>query len=724
MKNICTILLIATTVLASAQGGQIRKGHHLYEDMAYADAIEVYQKLDDHGVDDPEVLRNLAYSYWKVRDFGMAEEYFARVTENSWNPEDLYMYAESLKSNGKYEQADRVMKEYHEAVKTDRRVQLQMEDEDYIDEIMAQAERFTVENTNLSTAATEFPGALLNDRFIFVSSRNERASVKRTFKWTNEPFLDLYVSTIDDNGGLGNPELFNGPINTRFHEGPLTFSADGTTMMFTRNNFLHGVKGRSYDNVTKLKIYVSEWNNNAWSEPEEFPYNSDQYSTGHPTLSADGTRLYFASDKEGGFGGTDIYMCRMVNGEWTSPVNLGPGINTEGNEMFPFIHPDGTLFYSSDGLPGLGGLDVFEAAQKEGFFYRVENLGYPLNSSADDFGILVNQERSQGYISSNRLEGNGKDDIYFFTMTPRKSLALSGLVVDATTGNPLQGAEVQLIDASGTTLETATLTDDGSFTFELDRSQCNYHVHITNGDQWTNYTSSHTPCNNPDGTIDVGTVPLEPLRWSAQGKIRNSISLQPVEDVMVTLTDKLTGEKTSLFSNSLGAVLFKLEKNRDYDIRFEKEGYFAKTGRFSTLNMEPGIIDINKFVDLDMEAIVLNKGIRIENIHYDYNKANIRKDAAVELDKIVDLLRDNPTMKIEMGSHTDARGSASYNQKLSEKRARAAMEYLIDQGINKDRVTYRGYGEEILLNTCENGVKCSDELHEENRRTEFKVTDY
>jgi outer membrane protein OmpA-like peptidoglycan-associated protein len=724
MKLLFSNIFLLVSVAMIAQGGQMRKASDLYENMAYAEAIEVYQKLDDHGVEDPEVVRNLAYSYWKVRDFGMAEQYFSRVMENSWNPEDSYVYAEALKSNGKYDEAAEIMKSYHESTKSDRRAKMQIENADYVTDIMSQQDRFTITNTSLSTGHTEFCGAIYKDELVFVSSRNEGTAVKRTFKWTDEPFLDLFTATIDNTGGLSGIKLFEDPMNTRFHEGPLTFSADGNTVYFTRNNFTDGVRGRSLERITKLKIYVSKRSQTGWSDPTEFKHNSDQYSTGHPTLNNDGTKLYFTCDKPGGFGGTDIYMSRMTNGEWSSPVNLGPGINTEGNEMFPFIHTDGTLYFSSDGHPGLGGLDVFEASQKDGFFYKVENTGYPLNSGGDDFGILVNPEKDRGYVSSNRGEGQGKDDIYYFTMKAKKTLSIEGKVIDEDNNEPLAGATIELLNNLNEVIERVELTEDGAFAFNLDRKDCSYAVRVTNGDKWTTYTSQNTPCDDPEGVIDIGEIPLSTLRWSAKGTMYTKSTNIPLEGVMVRLTDKNTGEVYADNTKANGSVLFKLEKDRDYYIRFEKEGFFAKTGMFSTVNMEPGVIEINKYIDLAMEEIILNKGIKIENIYYDYNKSYIRKDAAVELDKIRTLLIDNPAMHIELGSHTDARGSDTYNMSLSKKRAKAAMGYLIKQGIESERVTYQGYGETSVINKCENGVNCSDELHEENRRTEFKVTSY
>lgn len=724
MKNLLIALVSLISLGAFAQAGQVKKADELFDRYAYAEAIRVYQKLDDNGVSDYHILRNLAHSYWEVRDFGMAEQYFAQVVNISTNADDFYYYAESLKANGAYDDAQIWMSRYHEMKGHDRRAKMHVENPDYVKTLKAEPDRFTIQNTGASGPGADFGTAFFQDKVIFLSSRHDGAGVKRTFKWTNAPFLDMYIADRELNGELRNIRRFDEKINSVMHEGPVTFTPDGKTMYFTRNNYTQGKAGKSADNVNRLKIYFSVLTEAGWTTEHEFLYNSADHSMGHPSISSDGQKLYFCSDKEGGFGGVDIYMCTWNHGTWTAPVNLGPGINTEGDEMFPFVHMDGTLYFSSSGHPGLGGLDVFEAKEKNGFFYKVMNLGFPLNSNCDDFGFILAGDKASGYVSSNRQEGMGDDDIYYFTMAPEKTLSLTGFVINQNNSEPLVGAEVKLFDADGLMVKSSTIADNGKFDFVLDREKCGYYLEVRNGDMWTNYISEETSCDDPTGTIDLGFLPLMELSWAAKGTVMESGSLAPIEGFVVTLTDKNTGAELVEETAGNGSVTFKLEKDSDYTIRFEKEGFFAKTGMFTTVGMEPGMLEIDKFIDLTFDKIELNKGIRIDNIYYDYNKSFIRKDAAAELDKIVEILIDNPTMEIELGSHTDARGSENYNQSLSQKRAKAAAEYILSQGIAAHRLSWKGYGEASLINNCADGIQCSDELHEENRRTEFKVLSY
>lgn len=393
------------------------------------------------------------------------------------------------------------------------------------------------------------------------------------------------------------------------------------------------------------------------------------------------------------------------------------------NEMFPFLHEDGTLYYASNGLPGLGGLDIFESKKKDGFFTKPVNLGAPVNSNLDDFGFALNEARTNGYLSSNRKGGKGDDDLYAFEMEEELPLILAGVVVNAENNEALEGSKVRLKNTSGEVIAEETMGPEGSFSFELDKSQCAYTLEAENGDFWTTYDSEKTPCDLTEGTIDLGNIPLEEMKWGAEGTIRNRHTGEGLEGFSIILTDLNSGEIQGTTTKSDGFASFPLDPGMNYEIRFEKPGYFAKTAVFSTYDMPPGIVEIEKLTGLilDFEPVEVGKEVKIENIYYDYDKSYIRSDAAIELDKIVKLLQDNPTIKIEMGSHTDARGSDSYNLKLSKRRAKSAMEYLIKKGIDPNRLTWKGYGETTLVNACANGVSCPDEVHEENRRTTFKV---
>jgi len=710
----------------TAQEGRIKKADKLYDRLAYAEAVEYYQSILDQGVDSSQVAEQMAQSYYEMREPENAEQWYAVLVNNSPRPDDYLKYAEMLKGNAKYEKADEYMAKYNSLNAEDSRARAHVENAGYFAVLSEVSDRFQLRNEDNNSKNADFSTTYYGENIVFVSNRELLGvSVKRQHKWNNEPFLNLFLAEVGSEGKLQNIRPFSEKVNTKFHEGPLTFSADKQTMMFTRNNYLNKKKGKSSDDIVKLKIYSSEKTDLGWSDPVDFPYNSDEYSVGHPTMSADGKTLIFASDMPGGYGGTDLWKCTKNGSSWNKPENLGKGYNSEGNEMFPFLHKDGSLYYSSDGLLGLGGLDVFEARSNNSGFGYPENLKAPINSSADDFGFTANSEKTQGYLSSNRKNGKGDDDIYHFFMNDIIPLTVSGTVVNADNDlSPLEGARVRLIDAYDKVLENEQMGSDGQFSFELDPEHCGYKIQVDNGSGWTDYANSNMPCNIEEGDIGLGDIPLEEMKWSAMGIIKEKGTKVPIDGFNITLVNKKTGEEEVKITSLDGLVQYPLEPETDYEMKFEKQGYFGKTGKFSTVGMEPGVIEIERYIDLTFEKIEIGKAIKIENIYYDYDKSFIRDDAALELNKIVQLLEDNPSIKIEMGSHTDARGSDAYNLKLSQRRAKSAMEYIITQGIDKERMSRKGYGETTLINSCKNGVKCSDEEHEENRRTEFKVVGF
>jgi outer membrane protein OmpA-like peptidoglycan-associated protein len=441
--------------------------------------------------------------------------------------------------------------------------------------------------------------------------------------WTGNSYLDLYAMNKDVNGNWMTPELLKGDINGRFHEGPATFTADGKTVYFTRSNYLKRRMEVNDQQENNLKIFQATLIDGEWKNLAEFPYNSDDYSCGHPTLSADGKTLYFISDMPGGEGGTDIYASQWEDGVWSTPVNLGRTINTSGNEMFPFIHDDGALYFSSDAHNSMGGLDVFITYFNGKRWMQPENLNYPLNSSKDDFGFSLNRNNHSGFVSSSRNEA------------------------------------------------------DQMFAFE-----------------------KHPPTFNLIGTA------------------RYKGTITPVEGVIVEITNSKTGEIETVMSDANGNFKLKLQPEMEYDLYCTKMGCFSRTDKISTLGLK---YSEDFYANYEVEPIVIDKPIVLENIYYDFDKWEIRPDAALELDKLVQLLIDNPKIDIEMGSHTDARGSDHYNLVLSDKRAHAAVQYLISKGIDSARLTHHGYGETVPVNACTNAVECPEEQHQQNRRTEFKV---
>ncbi|MEO0403819.1 MAG: hypothetical protein AAF193_03010, partial [Bacteroidota bacterium] len=541
LQNILSIAFVVLALVLApsvmAQKGKVAKAKQKNQDLAYASSIEIYEGLLAKGMDSTEVAGDLARSYYEVRDMEIAAEWYAIAIENSPSADDVYRYAEALKSSGEYEKAQEQMKRYAEMNSEDERAKMHLSDENYFADLLEDNGRFQLTLLEENTDQSDFSPAFYGDKVVFVSARAEGVSVKRRFAWNNAPFLDLFVSSVSEDGGLNTATSFSEMINSPMHEGPLTFTKGDSVVYFTRNNFAKGKATKSAEDIINLNIYYSEKGVEGWSVPKAFAFNNDEYSVGHPSISKDGKTMYFSSDMPGGYGGADVYKSTMKeDGSWSEPTNLGSLINTESDELFPFIHADGTLYFASEGLLGLGGLDVFEVRTKNGLFIEPVNMGAPVNTEKDDFGFILSDDQTSGYLSSNRKGGKGDDDIYHFLMEKEEPLILAGKVINAADGEDLEGALVRLKDASGNVVEETTMGEDASFSFELDKSQCGYYVEARNGEYWTQFDSDKTACDLTEGTIDLGDIPLEEMKWGAEGTIKDKYTGEGLDGFRIILT--------------------------------------------------------------------------------------------------------------------------------------------------------------------------------------------
>jgi len=463
-----------------------------------------------------------------------------------------------------------------------------------------------------------------------------------TYGWTGNSFLRVYTADRGADNGLSDAVIADEGINNvPYHTGPVAADEQGTTLYMTRT--YPGKQGEvSRENrrryrTNKLELYIYTKGDDGGWQSEPFPYNKvEEYSVGHAALSGDGSILYFVSDMPGGQGGTDIwYSERQGDGSWGTPVNAGATVNSAGDELFPNVGPDGTLYYSSDGFAGMGGLDIFRSTGSRAGWTRPVNLRYPVNSPGDDFAYITTYEGEEGlagYLSSNRNGGRGGDDIYSFTFEkPKIIIILKGTASDKNTTDRLADVSVTLYD--GMREIVARKRTDGSGTFE-----------------------------------------------------------------------------------------FVLDRDKSYTVLGQKEKYHGDSAKVTTVGItESDTLEVALLLEPVFEV---GKTFELENIYYDFDKHNIRPDAAAVLDELVRTLRDNPTLRIELSSHTDSRGSDAYNLALSQRRAQSAVDYLVSRGIARDRMVARGYGETRLVNNCGNGVPCTREQHQANRRTEVTVLAY
>lgn len=621
-------LLLLQMLLGGCASYHVRQGNRLYQDLAYSEAIVHYQKALGKG-SYPEAQIRLAESYRQMNDHSRAEEAYSRVVQQSEaEPIHRLRYGQLLMSSGKYEQAKNYLDQYLGSQPQDESARKLRMSCDSISYWKQDSARYTIENSGLNSSGSNFSPVWYRDGVVFVSDRNARA---KTYQWTGRPFLDLYYARKDRDGKYGMALPIQGDVNGIYHEGPATFNAGHDTMYFTRNHYLKRKAVKSEQDVVLLQLYSSVRKDTAFGQISPMSFNSDQYSVGHPSLSRDGQTLYFASDMPGGEGGSDLYRSEKINGQWSTPQNLGKGINTPYDESFPLLWQDSILYFSSEGHYGMGGLDVFYSLrQPSGAWDGAINMGYPFNSGYDDFGVAFSADGSEGLLSSNRnTQDTKQDQIYSFRIHDLR-FTLEGIAVEKQSQLPLAGVEVEL-------------------------------------------------------------------------------------------SNRKTGEKERVITGEDGKFFFKLNPRTDYSVVGSKDSYFTNTEPVSTVGK---LQSENMYVKLklEMEQIIVNKPIVLENIYYDLDKYDIRSDAAAGLDRLVGIMQDNPEISIELSSHTDSRADDKYNMTLSQRRAESAVSYIVSRGVSSERITARGYGETMLVNRCSNAVECSEEEHQANRRTEFKVT--
>ena len=641
---ITAALLLSSVVAVSQEQPSLRdRADELYRRYEYANAAKLYAKLVDTKKPRLQDLERLADSYLRMNDYESAENWYARVVgQEDSKPESRLTYGQVLKANGKYAEAKKQLEVYASETGDGGRVALQIAGCDSALVWMANPTVHRLRNEKINTSLAEFSAFPVDGKVYYAGEPEAAMQDGDPYGWTGHSFLRVYTADRAADQELSNPVMATGDINDgKYHVGPIAADAGGNTLFVTRTYVGKDGEETKEDRrkyrTNKLELYIyTKQDDGSW-QSEPFAYNNVQaYSVGHAALSADGSTLYFVSDMPGGHGGTDIwYSERQDDGSWGEPVNAGSVINTAGDELFPNIGPDGqTLYYSSDGFAGMGGLDVFEAIGNKEQWSEPRNLRYPVNSSGDDFAYLVTvdgEEGIAGYLSSNRKGGVGNDDIYSFSFEkPKIVILLRGTTSNKQTGDRIE-ATVTLFDGQREIVARKSSGVEGAFEFVLDRDQ-------------------------------------------------------------------------------------------SYTVLGNKEGYHADSAKVSTVGITRS--DTLEVALLLEPVFKVGDTFELENIYYDFDKDNIRPDAAVILDELVRTLRDNPTLKIELSSHTDSRGSDAYNEDLSQRRAQSAVDYLVSRGIARDRMVAKGYGESRLVNECADGVPCSREAHQANRRTEVTVLEY
>jgi len=514
MKTKLLILLLALS--STFMVAQEKLADKFFNNYNYQKASELYEKAFDDGNDSEHVLTRLGDCYYNNSDTKTAEKWYAKAVETheDINPEYLFKYIQVLKSSGKYDEADTWVAKFKLLQSGDSRVtNYNANNISAYDKLTSGDKKLvtSIQNLPFNSKYSDFGTFIHEDRLYFVSARNTENKI---YKWNNEPFLNIYQTDIKTEDGkkdfLNVTTLpFKGIRKKDIHDGNITITNDGKTMYFTRDNVSkRNTKKFDDEGTTHLKLFRATLIDNVWADVVELPINDDIYSTGHPALSPDNSKLYFVSDREGGLGQTDIYVVDILDdNDYSTPLNLGDKINTSGREMFPFVSKDSTLYFSSDGRLNLGLLDIFKSQILKDSTSAPENMGAPYNSGYDDFAYFVNSDNDKGYFSSNRPEGQGSDDIYGFDAY-QCTQTITGVARDDKTTHPLNAVSVKLIDEAGKVIETFTTTKDGTYTFNVD---CNKTYTVLGSKEDFKDDKKEVVTDKIDKTVNTANLDLIPL---------------------------------------------------------------------------------------------------------------------------------------------------------------------------------------------------------------------
>jgi len=726
------LIAVLSSGFAFSQGLKEKIADKKFTNEEYTLASEMYAELAARKNPKPLFYVRAGESNLKIGDYKKAEAFYGQAfTNQAMTDKDYYNYYQVLKYNGNYKRATEVFAKINSAEFKNIRSAL-THHADY-HEFLKDSSNFKIAAVQgLNSEQGEFGAFVVGNDVYFASSRRNYGAIHRKYGWDDSYYLDVYVGKME-NGMVKHIHHVGDHMKTSYHEGPLVITKDGNTEYVTRNNIDHNKAVKGKDNHINLKIYYRGKLGEHWEEWKEFAYNSNDYSCGHPTLSDDGKTMYFASDMPGGFGGTDIWVTHFMNGAWDKPVNLGQATNSEGKEMFPYLFENEILLYSSDGKPGLGGMDMFYTVPSPDGGFEPQNLGYPVNSSFDEVGVFATSNKT-GYFSSNRPGGLGKDDIYTFeSINPIFSTPVNFIVKDMVSKAVLANAEVSILDEAGKVIAKVNSDDQGHVKFNLIPGR-NYKSK-TKKDGYKNLDILV-----PDK--DLAKLAKEPKDLFIEKKIFGLVGLvtdadngQPIEGVKITITDAFNKANVKTYNSSNAGdfkeIWDKVKEGDDfsYIVKLEKKGYITKTVAADISIMKDGFVKLHEATNMKMSKIKvgtdIGKLVDLKPIYFDVGKWDVKPEGAVELDKIVALMKENTGMVIELGSHTDCRGAAKANLTLSDKRAKSSAAYIITKRIAKDRIFGKGYGESKLINKCacegKKIVNCTEEEHGQNRRTEFKI---
>lgn len=758
------LLLSATSVL-SAQQSKLLKARYYMESLQYDKAISTYEKCYQRDPSSTEVLDALANAYKKLNRIDEALAFFEQSAKQTDLPPNFYYYyGQLLFEKGDCSSAQERFNTFLDRKPYDERRTL-LEDVCSYYEQLTQEQEIGLDHPSFNDSQSDLAPAFYHDELVFGSVRSNSKEVSAYDLYKVKPRHDAQQNKALEFGKI---QSFSKELNTELNEAIVSFSKDFKTVYFTTNQ--EQIVDEKYP-LRRLEIKAAYLRKNGqWSSPQALSINSPNYSTAHPSISPDGNRLFFVSDMPGGFGGKDIYVSEKTATGWGVAVNLGPSVNTEGDELFPYFHHSGTLYFASNGHLGLGGQDIFKVSELEkDAWTKAENLAQPINSTADDFGLILNEEASYGFFSSNRTGSKGADDIYAFR--PKRTLLNLALVDD---DNTVIEEQIELMDVeAGLNLQTneageiALWLEDGQCKqlkvidqsyYPIEIRICDQHIQSSTTYQWKIKARTDQPQQEEtETTVEAEAVVAAqaPIEYEGDyllyGRLFDKLTAQDLAYSKVVIQEMDSGAKIELTTDDKGKFVYHWDQASCIQIFASKDGYFSKSldqelcknnknGVQNTrIFLSPyqlndyqiqsdqyantkgiGDFEIGNFVYGDDEIYIPYK----LNVYYDSGRASVRAEGIAEINNLYRLMTENPELVVEISSHTDATGGAAANWKLSQRRANAIVRFLIQKGIPSDRLIARGYGEERPVVKCdEEQDECNEEAHQLNRRTEFRVLD-
>lgn len=706
MKKLLVIIFVFSIQFINAQDQELIRAKKFFDRTYYSEAIILYEKLAEEKPSQ-EVIKNLADSYYYTNDLIKAQRYYRLLFQNykdNLDREYYFRYAQTLKATNAYNDANNVLKEYYAKSSNPEDAANFEKDIKTLENVSAIGKRFEIKNLSINTPNSEFGAVKHKDNLVFAGVKLKPGMFDKKFKWDGETYLNLVTVPLKNiNSADSITHYFAKELKTGMHESNAVFTKDGKTIYFTRNNSKNGKKKKDDKKISNLQIFKAELVNGKWTNITSLPFNSLNYSVEHPALSADEKILYFASDMPGSLGSFDIYSVNINKGAFDTPKNLGPEINTNRREQFPFASADNKLYFSSDGHLGYGSLDVFVSEINGTEYSKPINIGLPLNSNLDDFAFNIDSETKEGYFASNREGGKGSDDIYQFKETKDLIVEdchqlIAGVITDIDTKLVLENATVILQDSNNKTLNTATTSADGKFSF---RALCEASYKVSA------FKEKYT---NESKTVTLDNIRNKENDASLALKSLEKIKLEEKENAEKKRQQEIIIEEENKKKEALAVIELKQKEKK------AKEAEIA-AAEIKKNEKVKQILEQEKDVVRDKDRLI----IKTDPIYFDYNMWYIRKESKVVLGRVVALMNKYPGMVIEIGSHTDSRGNAKFNESLSQKRANSTREFIIQSGIDAKRVSAKGYGESVPIVKCKTDDACSEEEHELNRRSEFVI---